>query len=83
MLMFEMMGYIKSADNPDQLVFVGEYFTVLRRGGAFIEEVIASVKLTKPLTEEDIARMQKAKDEKAKALAKKKEDEEFKESLVR
>ena len=57
MLMFEMMGYVKSTDNPDHLIFVGDYFTVLRRGGAFIEEVVASVKMTKPLSEEDIQRM--------------------------
>ena len=82
MLMLEMMGYVKSEENPDQLVFVGNYFTVLRRGGAFIEEMINQLKLTKPLTEEDIERMQRAKEERAKAIAHKKQEEEYKQSLI-
>lgn len=71
MLMFEMMGYVQSSENPDHLVFVGDYFTVVRRGGAFIDQVIKTLQLTKPLTEEDIERMQKAKEERAKAIANK------------
>lgn len=82
MLMFEMMGYVQSSENPDHLVFVGDYFTVVRRGGAFIDQVIKTLQLTKPLTEEDIERMQKAKEERAKAIANKEQEQRYKQSLI-
>ena len=74
MLLFETMGYLRFSDSPDQLIFVGDYFTILRRTSAFIEEIVINLKNTACMSEEDIERRQKAKEVKEKALQKKKED---------
>ena len=58
--------------------FTGDYFTVLKRGYAFIEQTITHLKNTQPLTEEDRLRMEKVKLEKAIFEAKKKEEEDYK-----
>ena len=53
-------------------MFVGDYYTVLKRGGAFIEVLLEKLRLQKPYTEEDKIRMQKVKEERDKFLAEKK-----------
>ena len=58
--------------------FTGDYFTVLKRGYAIIEQTITYLKNTQPLTEEDKLRMEKVKLDKAIFEAKKKEEEEYK-----
>ena len=51
--MIEVMGYVKSLLGQ-QYVFVGEYFVILKRGHAFIEEALGKLRLTQALKEEDI-----------------------------
>ena len=43
--MIEVMGYVKSLLGQ-QYVFVGEYFVILKRGHAFIEEALGKLRLT-------------------------------------
>ena len=60
--LIECLGYVLNHED-DTYVFVGDYYTVLKRGQAFIEVLLEKLRLQKPYTEEDRIRMQKVKED--------------------
>ena len=75
------MGYVDNKED-DSFVFVGDYFMVLKRGYAFIEEAITKLKQTKELTEENKAKMKKYHEDLAKFKQEKADRDEQKRRIL-
>ena len=76
--MLEILGYVDNKEE-DSFVFVGDYFMVLKRGYAFIEEAIAKLQ---SLTEENKAKMKKYAEDLAKFKQEKAERDEQKKRIL-
>lgn len=79
--MLEILGYVDNTED-DSFVFVGDYFMVLKRGYAFIEEAITKLKQYEAITEENKAKMKKYAEDLAKFKQEKADRDEQKRRIL-
>ena len=72
-----MLGYVENT-KENTYEWVGDNLVILKRGAYFIEDLIKKTSILKPLTEEELLRQQKVKEDRMKFLSHKKDEEERK-----
>ena len=81
-LLIEMLGYFRE-DNGGNFVFVGDYFTVLRRGVLEIDKMLEERRRVANLTEEQKMQAERAKQNALEAKRKMAADKAHKEMVLR